>query len=245
MGVNNFTTTEKFETKIKKLAADHRLELSTNEVQTITITGTPTGGTFTLTYNGETTAVIAYNASAATIIAALKLLDGIGTDDITSSGGSLPGTAVVVTFAGDLSNIDVPLMLIDTALLTGGTNPAGTVEETIKGLGDNIIAARRLTNAYNVILGVLMARGLTKVQVDTWARGEEYQLDIATYWYCKDSGWGGKIVDEVDWTKVFDREKELKEITLISTTNELLLKGKVVALAMDLLEINANLGIYP
>ena len=36
---------------------------SPSEVQTVTITGTPTGGTFTLTFDGETTAAIAYNAA--------------------------------------------------------------------------------------------------------------------------------------------------------------------------------------
>jgi hypothetical protein len=47
-----------------------------NEVQRITITGTPTGGTFTLTFQGNTTAPIAYNASAATVVAALEALPG-------------------------------------------------------------------------------------------------------------------------------------------------------------------------
>jgi hypothetical protein len=38
-----------------------------NEVQTVTITGTPTGGTFTLTSTGATTAAIAYNAAASAV----------------------------------------------------------------------------------------------------------------------------------------------------------------------------------
>ena len=40
---------------------------TTDEVQTVTITGGPTGGTFTLTWGGQTTAAIAYNATAATV----------------------------------------------------------------------------------------------------------------------------------------------------------------------------------
>ena len=48
-----------------------------NEVQLITLAN-HTGGTFTLTWNGQTTAAIAYNATAATVAAALKALSNIG-----------------------------------------------------------------------------------------------------------------------------------------------------------------------
>src|SRR5262249_41925037 len=49
-----------------------------DEVQTVTLTGNPTGGTFTLTFSGQTTAAIAYNASAATVQSALQALSSIG-----------------------------------------------------------------------------------------------------------------------------------------------------------------------
>ena len=45
-----------------------------NEQQTVTITGTPTGGSFTLTFEGKTTPPLAYNSTAAAVEAALKLL---------------------------------------------------------------------------------------------------------------------------------------------------------------------------
>jgi len=108
---------------------------------------------------------------------------------------------------------------------------------------DSIIALRRLDESYNEILGALMARGLTVAQIDLWDRGEEFQLDIATFWYCKDSGWGGKNVDEEDWTTVFDRRKELKKIPI--TANSVLIESPAVAVGMDLLSVNRNLGIYP
>lgn len=49
-----------------------------NEVQSIAITGTPTGGTYTLTYAGQTTAAIPYSATAAQVRAALAALSSIG-----------------------------------------------------------------------------------------------------------------------------------------------------------------------
>jgi hypothetical protein len=74
----------------------------TNAVQTVTTTGTPTGGTFTLTFEGRTTATIAYNASAAVVQAALEALPNIGTGNVLGGGGPLP-TGVTLTFQNALA----------------------------------------------------------------------------------------------------------------------------------------------
>ena len=51
--------------------------------------GSPSAGTFTLTYKGNTTSTIAYNASAATVKSALVALDdGYGSSDWTVSGSN-------------------------------------------------------------------------------------------------------------------------------------------------------------
>ena len=104
-----------------------------DEQQTITITGSPTGGTFTLSYQGETTAALNHNSSAATVQSALETLSSIGSGNVSCSGGDLPGTAVVVTFQGTLENTDADPLMPDGSGLTGGTSPAVTVEETTKG----------------------------------------------------------------------------------------------------------------
>jgi len=98
-----------------------------NEVQTILITGTPTGGDFTLTFDGETTAPIAFNANGAAVKAALEALPNIQVGDITPGGGPLPGTQVSVNFGGSFAGIDVPQMTADDSGLTGGTSPTVTV----------------------------------------------------------------------------------------------------------------------
>jgi hypothetical protein len=103
-----------------------------DEVQTITITGTPTGGTFTLTYSGQTTAAIAYNASAAAVQTALEALSNIATGDVTCAGGALPGTPVTVTFGGAYDGTDVPQMTA-AGSFTGGTSPAVAVSTTTPG----------------------------------------------------------------------------------------------------------------
>jgi hypothetical protein len=106
-----------------------------DEVQTITITGTPTGGTFTLTYDGQTTSAIAYNATAADVKTALAALSNVHAEDITTAGGGLPGTPVTVTFGGgEFDGSNVPQMTA-TGSLTGGSTPAVAVTTTTGGGG--------------------------------------------------------------------------------------------------------------
>lgn len=107
----------------------------TNEKQTITITGTPTGGTFALTYNGQTTAAIAFNATAAAVGTALAALSNLDAADIAMTGGPFPGTAVVVEFIGtNQGGVDQPQMTANSAGLTGGTTPTAAVTTTTAGI---------------------------------------------------------------------------------------------------------------
>jgi hypothetical protein len=107
---------------------------NTNEIQTVTITGTPTGGTFTLTFKGYTTTAIAYNAAAAAVDAALEALGTIGTGGVTVGGGPGPGTPYTVTFTSQLGNQNVP-SLTAVGSFTGGTTPAIAVTTTTPGIG--------------------------------------------------------------------------------------------------------------
>lgn len=95
----------------------------TDEVQRATITGTPTGGTFTLTYAGQTTTPIAYNATPAAVQSALEALSNVGVGDIVVTGGPGPATPYTFTFQGGLADLDVALMTA-TGSFTGGTTPA-------------------------------------------------------------------------------------------------------------------------
>ncbi|MEW2267812.1 hypothetical protein [Streptomyces sp. NPDC047868] len=105
----------------------------TSEVQTVTITGTPTGGTYTLTWSGQTTAGIPYNATAAQVQAALEALSNIEVGDVIVSGGPHPGTVVTVTFAGRYMGDDQAQMTASAASLTGGTSPAVNIATTTAG----------------------------------------------------------------------------------------------------------------
>jgi hypothetical protein len=80
-------------------------------------TGTATAGNFTLTVGGQTTASIAWNATAAVIKAAVELLSTVGAGKATVTGTAATGAGVVITiatpFAGSVTGTAVAL--------TGGT----------------------------------------------------------------------------------------------------------------------------
>lgn len=101
---------------------------------------------------------------------------------------------------------------------------------------DSAVAARRLASAYQIVLGALIDRGLSKAQADTWARGEEFQLDIATYWYGCDSGWNRMQRDDQDWLRVFNREEELATVKLLDADGEPLGESGVAAAVWDITE---------
>jgi hypothetical protein len=113
-------------------SATTTLAAGSNEVQTVTITGVPTGGTFTLSFGGQTTSPIAYNAIASAVQSALQALSTIGTGNATVAGSA--GGPYTVTFVGALSGIDVALLTASGASLTGGTTPTVTVVATTPGV---------------------------------------------------------------------------------------------------------------
>jgi hypothetical protein len=104
-----------------------------NDVQTITVTGTPTGGSFRLALSGQVTGPIAYNANAAAVQAALEALSNVGTGNVVGGGGPLPGTAVTATFQGDVAGVEVPLITLYSNSLTGGATPTVTIAHTTPG----------------------------------------------------------------------------------------------------------------
>ena len=107
---------------------------STSEVQTVTVNGTPTGGSFPLSFRGQP-ATIPFNATNTQVQTALQGLSTIGSGNATVAGGPLPGAAVTVTYAGTLAGQDVPALVPGTtAGLTGGTNVSVQVVSTTPGV---------------------------------------------------------------------------------------------------------------
>jgi len=85
---------------------------------TVTLSGSPTGGTFTLSLNGVNTSPIAFDAAASALTSALNGISGVtGISGITTT-GSGPYTVTLPTAA---------ILALASKSLTGGTNPGVAV----------------------------------------------------------------------------------------------------------------------
>lgn len=93
-----------------------------NEIQSITVNAT--GGTFPITFDGQTVTLVDWNATAAAVKTKLESLSNVDVGDIVTSGGPLATAPVLVEFKGQYTNTDVPLMTSTSSGLTGGTHTA-------------------------------------------------------------------------------------------------------------------------
>ncbi len=99
----------------------------------LTITGTGTGGTFTLSYGGQTTSGIAYNASASTVQSALQGLSSVGSGNMTVSGNN--GGPYTITLAGTLANLAGGIL----GLTVDGTNLTSTGPVISANTGNTVV----------------------------------------------------------------------------------------------------------
>jgi PKD repeat protein/glucose/arabinose dehydrogenase len=100
----------------------------TDEQQTVRVTGA-TAGTFTLSFAGQTTAALPYNATRDQIDAALEALPNIGADEIQTSGGPVSSSNVNVFFRRARQQSDQSQITADGAGLTGGGVTTATAQE--------------------------------------------------------------------------------------------------------------------
>ena len=110
-----------------------------SEVQTLDFEGkTPTGGSFTLTFDHQTTSAIDSTADADAIKAALVALPNLDADDIVSVTGTF-ATDFTITFADTMG--DVPEVVVPAhTLVDGGGAITITPATTTEGIGDNNLA---------------------------------------------------------------------------------------------------------
>jgi len=138
------------------------------EVQTLSKTGKANGGTFTLTYDGQTTGAIAFDATTEMIKDALELLPNVSPDDIGVSGKKLKDDGdMTFTFRNNAG--DVSMISIDTTNLTGGSD--WTFSEFTKGDSTNWWIKRSSNTIDDVIYGVTL-----HLHDTTDAAGEEITL---------------------------------------------------------------------
>lgn len=126
---------------VRIITSSAYLSGTTNEVQTLAVTGAPTGGTFKLGFQRSAnapvaaTADIARNASAATVQAALEAIPSIGTGGVVCAGGPLGTAGVTVTFQNQMAGWGWPLLALYQNAMTGGSSPTVTRTMTTAGVG--------------------------------------------------------------------------------------------------------------
>ena len=100
-----------------------------DEVQTVSFSATPDAGTFTLSYRGQVTSAIAFNATATAVQNALNALGLLSGITVTGSFAA----DFVVTFAGDDGKQNQPLLIAVSSLTAVAVAVDITVGETVTG----------------------------------------------------------------------------------------------------------------
>ncbi len=129
----------------------------TNESQTIRVNNA-TGGTFTLTFDGQTTAPIAFNATNAVTQAALEALSNINPGDILVTGNAVNTANQTVAFRGQYAETNVNQITGSAAGLTGTGTPNVTTATTVAGNLFNApqVDARRSAGNTNDLRGKVL-----------------------------------------------------------------------------------------
>jgi hypothetical protein len=118
-----------------------------------TVTNSATGGTYTLTFMGETTAAIAYNDDPTAVAGHLDALSNIvASADITVAGTAASYTVTFKT-GGAYAAKNVPLMVTDYTLCTGG---GVSVAATTSAAGDYYSHVFTLAKRYSARYGSVM-----------------------------------------------------------------------------------------
>ncbi len=113
-------------------------------LQTLSIVGAATQGSFTLAVNGQATSALPFNATAAEVQTALTALAGAG--NVVCSGGPLPQVDVTIVAYTPASGSQ-PMIAIGASDLTGVAGPApiavltAAADNQVVGLRDQILAA--------------------------------------------------------------------------------------------------------
>lgn len=164
----------------------NQLRSGQDEVQSIRNTGSTTG-TFTLTYDGQTTGTIARGASATTVYDALVALSNVGPSDVEVWGGPLGTDYIYVRFTRNLGSTDQPLMTLGgtttsmtVAEVTAGGAPDGTYTAVVRFVP---VLSRAATIEYQYIRDPVLYTGLVAdlTNSDHLDIPEEYAMGVCAY----------------------------------------------------------------
>ena len=106
-----------------------------DEEQSVAVSAT--GGTFSLSFNGQATEAIPFNAPALAVESELAALPSVGNGNVVVSGGpgDVGGSApYVVRFTGDFAGANVAELSADGTGLSGGTGASVAISRAVRNL---------------------------------------------------------------------------------------------------------------
>lgn len=185
----------------------------TTTVFTTVIAGT--GGTFTLTFGGQTTSAIAYNATTATVQAALAALSSVGAGNVTVTGTAGTYLAVFATVTGTLTASGTSLTGFGAAVtITSGipyNASAAIVQSALSGLttvGAGKVTVTGTPASFLIVFAVGTNGILTGSASNLTGAGAGLQID-----YAPNTGWFNvwNPTDQPLWLEwTFDPAEEWK-----------------------------------
>lgn len=157
--------------RVRNLGA---ISAGTDEVQTLTIGGTPTGGTFTLRFEGNNTSAITWSSNNTTLLAnvqaALDAHPSLGTNGCVASAGTVTagiGT-ILLTFGAARAKQAVETMTVFANNMTG-TTPTAAIAETTPGVAATGRGLPFGATGYDDA-GVLRINTATSGSIPTWTK---------------------------------------------------------------------------
>lgn len=114
------------------LARQYLADQGTSAAQSIQIENA-SGGTFTISFDGQTTSALAYNAGANVVQNALCALSNVGTGNVivNDSVGVPNSTFYAISFTGELGNVAQSMLTVTSSLT--GTGVIVTVQQVTAG----------------------------------------------------------------------------------------------------------------
>lgn len=165
-------------------------------VQSLLIAGA-TGGTFTITFAGQTTVALAYNAGSNDVQNALSALSSIGLGNVSVNNGPNNGSTInntqpwVIYFMGDLGSAAQPMVTVDTTLITG--SPIVTVSQVAMGgvyaFTDSeldLLYAQADLNFYRAIQYAYMTLVADLARLDDYVAGQSQEKASQRYTHAKE-----------------------------------------------------------
>lgn len=181
------------------------LKMSAVEIQTVAITGTPTGGFYTLSWvNGQgqtqTTSPLAFDASENSVQTALQALVGLAEVTVASTGTS-PNFTHTITF----TNVTNPAQLTSTNSLTGGSSPTITHATTTAGSANVFRGARSVEFASDgsqltTLQVPVTLEALTQYALCAWVKASSAAPAAGVLTIDLVDGIGGSVVNDEQGT---------------------------------------------